>query len=126
MCTSPTIRIIKHKDGSTNTYETPCGRCYDCVMQRRTQLYVRNKIEFDTHLNSYFITLTYNDENIQKLPYNELAQLYEHPRIEIQLFFKRLRKKYGYCRYFYCSEYGDTTLRPHYHVLLYTNDHLSL
>lgn len=45
---------------------------------------------------------------------------------DIQNFFKRLRSKIVYnhgknknIRYFCCSEYGPTTFRPHYHLLLW-------
>lgn len=37
----------------------------------------------------------------------------------MQDFMKRLRKKIGKVRYFYCGEYGDLHERPHYHVCLF-------
>jgi len=58
-----------------------------------------------------FITLTYNDEN---LPYGSTLE-----KTHFQKFMKRLRKKHGAMRYFHCGEYGETTLRPHYHALLF-------
>ena len=37
---------------------------------------------------------------------------------DIQLFLKKLRKKYN-IRYFCAGEYGEKTARPHYHLILY-------
>lgn len=51
-------------------------------------------------------------------------------RSDVQLFHKRLNKffydnvtnKYQNFRYFIVSEYGSTTLRPHFHALYFVND----
>lgn len=51
-------------------------------------------------------------------------------RTDIQLFHKRLNKyfkqnvtnKYQNFRYFLVSEYGSTTLRPHFHAIYFVND----
>lgn len=32
---------------------------------------------------------------------------------------RRLRRRVGSCRFFVCGEYGDTSLRPHYHAILF-------
>lgn len=52
-------------------------------------------------------------------------------KYDVQTFFKRLRinfkRKYHYeflFKYFVCSEYGPQTLRPHYHIIIFTNEHL--
>lgn len=63
------------------------------------------------HDESCFITLTYNDENLPE--HNSLN--YEH----LQKFWKRLRKQRGKLRYYACGEYGDETLRPHYHAIIF-------
>lgn len=57
-----------------------------------------------------FVTLTYDDENLKDLNKRDL-----------QLFFKRLRREFPGKRikYFACGEYGERTLRPHYHMILY-------
>ena len=42
---------------------------------------------------------------------------------EIQLFMKRLRKKYGKgIRYYHCGEYGPKLGRAHYHILIFGHD----
>lgn len=75
------------------------------------------------------------------------SRLYLHRRhnifsldfVDVQKFFKRLRfylsqlhsdniKQKNYdekIRYFLCGEYGETTLRPHYHMLLFFNSPLT-
>ena len=64
--------------------------------------------------NVYFITLTYDDE---KLP--EDGRLCKE---DLQKFFKRYRKNLKQeIKYFACGEYGETTHRPHYHIVLFTN-----
>lgn len=45
---------------------------------------------------------------------------------DVKSFLKRLRSKlsylnYGKFRFFCCGEYGETTLRPHYHLVIFTN-----
>lgn len=67
------------------------------------------------HTASAFLTLTYNDDN--------LPALRSLVKRDLQLFMKRLRKISGNgLRFFACGEYGEHTLRPHYHVLLLNYD----
>lgn len=63
-----------------------------------------------------FLTLTYADENI--------PQGGNLNKRHVQLFMKRLRKKVSKVskvpvRYYICGEYGETTLRPHYHAIIF-------
>lgn len=60
-----------------------------------------------------FVTLTYEN---QYLPKN-----YSVDKTEMQLFMKRLRKSIepSVVRFFGVGEYGEQTLRPHYHLLLF-------
>ena len=62
------------------------------------------------------LTLTYDDDH---LPDNYSVNVRD-----FQLFMKRLRKHYSgkSIRFFHCGEYGDQTLRPHYHALLFNHD----
>lgn len=89
----------------------PCGQCIGCRLERSRQWAMRCMHEKRMHGASAFLTLTYSDGNIP-----ELGSLSKR---DLQLFMKRLRKKMGAgIRFFACGEYGETTLRPHYHVLL--------
>jgi len=65
------------------------------------------------HEHSCFVTLTYNDEN---LPMDRSVL-----KRDWQTFMKRLRKALApiKIRFYMCAEYGETTIRPHYHALIY-------
>lgn len=93
----------------------PCGQCVGCRLEKSRQWAMRCMHEKRMFDESCFLTLTYDDEHLPK--YNTLDKR------DLQLFFKRLRKEYGeYIRYYACGEYGETTGRPHYHVLLFNLD----
>lgn len=63
------------------------------------------------HSESAFLTLTYDQRH---LPSDLSLQ-----KRDVQLFMKRLRKERpAGLRFYACGEYGETTWRPHYHVLL--------
>lgn len=87
-----------------------CGRCTGCRLERSKVWAVRCMHEAHLHEENYFVTFTYNDDN---LPYNNSLV----PR-HLTLFFKRLRKKQN-VRYYSCGEYGDKLGRPHYHAIIF-------
>lgn len=63
-----------------------------------------------------FITLTYDEESLP--PDGSLRSR------DLQLFIKRLRHyAKRQIRYFACGEYGDLTMRPHYHAALFNVQH---
>lgn len=67
------------------------------------------------HEASSFLTLTFSDEY--------LPPSYSVDVRDMQLFMKRLRKRIGKpVRFFACGEYGETNLRPHYHLILFGYD----
>ena len=61
--------------------------------------------------SAFFITLTYNNENLP--PGDELCKR------DLQLFIKRLRKVNPGIRYFAIGEYGEEGKRPHYHAVIF-------
>lgn len=90
----------------------PCGQCSGCRLERSRQWAIRCHHEASLHENNCFITLTYNEEH---MPDNGSLDVRE-----LQLFFKRLRKKYPHkIRYYACGEYGPLLTRPHYHACLF-------
>lgn len=104
----------------------PCGKCLSCLKSRSREWSLRINHEVPYWEYSYFITLTYEDENLL-----ENKSLYKK---HLQDFYKRLRKhfsikipsKKGYktiylpIKHFSCGEYGDKTQRPHYHAILFS------
>lgn len=97
------------------TLYVPCGQCIGCRLERSRQWAIRCVKEASLYDDNCFLTLTYKDE---KLPKDGSLKL-EH----WQLFFKRLRKRYGNeIRYFHCGEYGEKFQRPHYHAIVFNHD----
>lgn len=94
----------------------PCGRCPACIKRRVAQWSFRLQEEEKYHDTAYFVTLTY--ENPPLSP-NGLMTLRKR---DVQLFFKRLRKKHpkGHViKYYVAGEYGTRYGRPHYHIILF-------
>lgn len=108
----------------------PCGKCAACRADRIKMW--TDRISFESLTSSKpstFLTLTYNDEH---LPPDKSVSLRD-----TQTFWKRLRyyedernkkvgrndKRYGKCRFFLSSEYGESdNMRPHYHACVLNLD----
>lgn len=89
-----------------------CGQCVGCRLEYSRQWAMRCVHESKMYDCNEFVTLTYDDKHMP--PDGGLV------RRDPQLFMKRLRKLKGNgIRFYGCGEYGDTTLRPHYHFLLF-------
>lgn len=101
----------------------PCGKCTECRIKKVKEWSARCLAEKKTSDNVYFVTLTYSDENLK---FREVDGV-NFPILckeDVQKFFKRLRKHFfgnsaGNIRYFLSGEYGEKTLRPHYHAIIY-------
>lgn len=90
----------------------PCGKCIGCRLRFRREWAIRCMHEKRLHRESAFLTLTYDEDHLPSPPSLSLTDL--------QLFMKRLRAtRPAGLRFFACGEYGDTTRRPHYHLLLF-------
>ncbi len=97
-----------------NEIQVKCRKCIACLkartLSRALQLYCELQT---TEGNSYFLTLTYDDDNIPQG--NTLVKKH------MVDFHKRLRKwrvkngHKGKFRFEMCAEYGEKTYRPHYH-----------
>lgn len=98
----------------------PCGKCPVCRMKYRKQMALRIYMEqcIEKPFGAYFITLTYNDENI---PITNGRQCFD--KIGTQRFLDSLRKKLYrkgvVCRHFLTCEYGESGYRPHMHALFF-------
>lgn len=93
----------------------PCGECIGCRLSWRRQWALRCLHEKRMYSASVFLTLTYADDHLPDPPSLSLRDL--------QLFMKRLRAtRPAGVRFFGCGEYGETTRRPHYHILLFNVD----
>lgn len=107
----------------------PCGQCIGCRLDYSLEWAQRIMHEKTLHQSSWFITLTYNDENlpISQTIDNETGEYFENSTLmpkHLQDFLKRLRdhqerdfnKK---IRFFACGEYGDQSRRRHYHAIIF-------
>ncbi|AXH77964.1 MAG: replication initiator protein [Microviridae sp.] len=94
--------------------DIPCGNCILCKEEHARQWAVRIAHEATLHEANSFLTLTYTNEQMPR--HNSLD--YSH----LQKFWKRLRKQIGELAYYAVGEYGDNTLRPHYHACIFGHD----
>lgn len=113
MCLSP----IRTKKG----YIVPCGKCVECLSQKRNDWSVRLYYEMQKYSTPpAFVTLTYDDDHLPTMVDEDTGELVPVvSKRDLQLFFKRLRKRVPGIRYFFCTEYGPTTNRPHAHGIIF-------
>lgn len=120
-CLSPISIPRPNGQGAKDRILVPCSKCVSCIEAKRSHWTIRLKEELKVSTSALFLTLTYNDENIV-VNDNDQGVLLKR---DIQLFLKRLRRKFDYAkkkykiRYFVIGEYGTQTQRPHYHMILF-------
>lgn len=115
MCNYP--MLIKHE--SKQPEVVPCGMCTACRMQKSKEWATRILHESTMHDRNSFITLTYNPEN---LPENGSLNK-KHFKLFIRNLRYRLKEK---IRYYGCGEYGDNNGRPHYHIIIFGWDPITI
>lgn len=97
----------------------PCGKCYSCRLNKRMEWTFRISKELFVSISAYFVTLTYSDENLHYRVDKTTGEMLPVLRkADLQSFIKRLRY-YSSFRYFAVGEYGEQTMRPHYHILMF-------
>ena len=109
-CNSPISLPDPKAKGNAVRITVPCGKCYPCLSNRRTEWTFRLLQEQKVSTSAWFITMTYTDENlpirsIQEEKIIRFSELLETHKIEAfdwnstlhkkdyQDFMKRLRKK---------------------------------
>lgn len=110
----------------------PCGRCNYCLANKRADWSFRLNQEHLNASSAHFITLTYEDSQIPRtntcsLPRSTASQDLGTPVLfkkDVQDFNKRLRKAQAEqsddkLRFYTVGEYGDQTMRPHYHSIMF-------
>lgn len=104
----------------------PCRHCVGCRLDHSREWANRVLMEQVYHDESWFLTLTYDDDHLPPAYPVDPATgeiLSVHATLvksDLQKFMKRLRKNSGQdIRYFAAGEYGSHTYRPHYHLLLF-------
>lgn len=115
-------KLAPFYENHTNSFpgkfvEVPCGKCLGCRLDYARFWASRCYLESLEFKDNYFITLTYDDDH---LPENNSLVV-----DDIMTFIKRLRNyfhnyfKHDNIRYLLCGEYGEQSLRPHYHLIVF-------
>lgn len=112
----------------------PCGKCIGCRLENSRDWATKGCYEAMLHKDNWFLTVTYDDEHLPKADprINPETGEEEAPNPggtlvpeHMTLFLKRLKmhyeRKYNHKggRYMLCGEYGSTTARAHYHIILF-------
>lgn len=110
------MKCIKMKRFNGN--RVPCGQCAFCLTNRRSEWMFRihHEMRLQDH-PGWFITLTYDEKHVKRAANGRLSLRFR----DVQLYLKRIRKAKYYAKYICVGEYGTKTLRPHYHMLLWTD-----
>lgn len=106
----------------------PCGKCLDCRLAYARDWANRCIVEsFEFHYN-YFLTITYDNAFIRNAVDKSSGEVLDYATLfkpDIVQFLKSLRlrwsRKYDHenIRFFVAGEYGDRTMRPHYHMIVF-------
>lgn len=103
----------KNLIGDYEHFDINCGHCLACRLNKSKEWSIRCMQEASYYDHNYFVTLTYENSPLDLV------------KEDLKLFIKKLRNffynKYNESgiRYFACGEYGSSTLRPHYHIILF-------
>lgn len=105
----------------------PCGQCIGCRLEHSRQWADRCMIEASQHKFNWWLTLTYDDDHLPSGTYlndetGETGISHSLNKRDVQLFIKRLRNAGFHFKYFGCGEYGDFSSRPHYHLLIFSDN----
>lgn len=110
----------------------PCNHCWACNLNYSAQWATRIMYECSQYEHNYFITFTYDDIHLpipERASYGKTVYINDGTWSgslfpdDITRFINSLRKYFerkGHTgiKYFYAGEYGETTKRPHYHMIL--------
>lgn len=122
----PDLRLREKLIRQGRQLQLPCRKCVGCRLSKSREWANRLVLEQLYHQESWFLTLTYDDEHLPPAyPVNpdtgEILSVHATlVKCDLQKFMKRLRFNSGQqIRFFAAGEYGSQTYRPHYHLLLF-------
>lgn len=121
------VGLDKFKDlesvNQANGILIPCGHCIGCRLDYSRKWADRMMLELETQKKAIFLTLTYRNEDAHWTYFdNDFQPVFATlDKRDCQLFMKRFRKEFNdvRIRFFLAGEYGENTLRPHYHAIIY-------
>lgn len=132
MCTAPLYiknnSVYKSYLHSFKGYEVPCGRCDECrntyISDWRTRISFELSNLYSRGGCAVFLTFTYDNEHLPLYTDGNFSiHCFNHK--DVKAFLNRLKvscyRAFGAnsYKYFFTSEYGKTTCRPHYHGLFF-------
>lgn len=100
--------------------QVPCGCCRECMDDISRQWAFRILQEASLYDNNYFVTFTYNEENIpkDKMLVNDFYTSF-NKKLRTYLNRDKLNSKF---RFYGIGEYGSKGARPHYHCIYFNLD----
>lgn len=111
------LMTLKAKYGSDNVFVLPCGTCESCRRNKAEDWAVRCELEAKEHKHNYFLTLTFNDSYYKYASQADLRAFLDHLEG-----FAHERK----FKYFAAQEFGETTHRLHFHLVLFCDFDLKI
>ena len=129
MCTSP-LHLVRPQFGFN--LDVPCNECLECRSASEDSWLFRLGVDlkdlYDHHGFAVFLTFTYNENSLPHTSFgfnDSVVPCFSADHVssflnKVKVFMSRSYGKGSY-RYFWCSEYGKFTKRPHYHVLFLLN-----
>lgn len=95
-------------------YKLPCGRCTNCKIQIAKEWALRCCLELPYWEKSIFTTLTFRDSEMTdpSIHKKELSDFFHNVRND-------LRKSKQKIKILGCGEYGDESMRKHYHAIIF-------
>lgn len=107
----------------------PCGQCRGCRHAKALEWTIRCVHESTLHKGNSFITLTFNDENLNRkgtLVEDDFKNFMKRLRkyfLNPPIFFSKEEKNLWYeafgIRFYHCGEYGEDLARPHHHAIIF-------
>lgn len=144
------INAVDRLTGLSRQMFVPCGNCLACRSAKQDEWSSRMLLHSLSYAHVYFVTLTYapiyeRDLEIpsKRFVLEQTADLYWHyddynsthrfcwspcltSRTAVPAFLKRLRSYVSQpLTYVYCTENGSHYGRPHYHLIIFSNDPIS-
>lgn len=147
MCLTPiSININASRPQGLNFATVPCGKCEECRKSIKNSWSFRLGVELEARKklgwSIGFLTLTYNDRHLPHVPKSCMKKGFSKLKVpcfsrkHLRDFIDNLRKRMYEVNpeykennklvYFGASEYGSSTQRPHYHVLLCWNSSIGV
>lgn len=113
--------------------QVPCGQCLGCRIERASDWAARCLHESRMHELNIFVTLTYDDDKLPasgSLVKKDFQNFMRYLRRHHYADYRKANnvpdnvpdKSLPGVRFYAAGEYGDQTLRPHYHALLFGID----